>query len=336
MSAPAADPHALPVEPEEERELLRLWGVAGEARWELMRGDGSERRFFRLSAGGRTAVAILAGEGGLAEAASYLYLAGHLRSRGVSVPEVYGALAEGRCILVEDLGDTHLEDVAGRLPEAELAAAYRRLLGLLAHMQAAGAEGLEVSRLYQGPCYERSVMLDKESRYFLERYVNGYLGLPVAWEELEADFCALAEAASRPAAGYFLHRDFQSRNVMVRGGDFFFVDFQAGRFGPRAYDAASLLIDPYVDLPAPLREELLGHFRALAGGEPEEFRRGYCALALQRNLQVLGAFSFLGLVRGKSGFLRHIPAAVRSLRALLADPGAPPLPGLRRLAARFA
>jgi hypothetical protein len=325
---------SLPLEPADEREILRLCGLKGRVRWELLRGDGSERRFFRLHAGDWSAVAIVAPEGGEAEEASYVYLARHLRARGVPVPEILGCLPQGRCIVVEDLGDSHLEDLVPHLSEAELEAVLRRVVELLCHMQVAGAGGLEAERLYQGPRFDQTVMLEKESRYFLERYLNGYLGLGMAWEELEPDFAALAEEASRPESGFFLHRDFQSRNIMVRQGEFFFVDFQAGRFGPRAYDLASLLIDPYTGLPEPLKERLLRHYLALSGEEGPQFRRGYVALALQRNLQVLGAFGFLGL-RGKTSFLGHIPAAARSLQRLLEDADAPPLPRLRRLAATF-
>jgi hypothetical protein len=333
MSALRAE-QTSPLEPAEERELLRLCGLRGPVVWELMKGDGSQRRFFRLRSGGWSVVAIVAPPDGLPEADSYLYLARHLRERGVPVPEVRGSLGEGRCIVVEDLGDTHLEDIAARLSGAEIEAAYRRVLELLAHMQAVGAKGLDPARLYQGAHFDRVVMLERESRYFLERYVNGYLGLGLTWAELEPDFLALAEAASLPPSGFFLHRDCQSRNIMVRGADFYFVDFQSGRFGPRAYDCASLLIDPYTGLAPDLQERLLAHFAALVGQGREELRPGYVALALQRNLQILGAFSFLGLVRGKPAFLRHIPAAVESWRRLLADPAAPPLPALRRLAVR--
>lgn len=325
-----------PLSPEDEQELARLCGLAGPLRWELMKGDGSQRRFYRLHTAGGSVVAIIAPPDGLPEAASYLYLARHLGARGVPVPQVCGALGEGRCICVEDLGDTHLEDVALRASTAETEAAYRRVLELLAHMQLAGAEGLEAGRLYQGAHFDREVMLEKEARYFLERFLNGYLRLGLAWEELAPDFLALAEAACAPRGDLFLHRDFQSRNIMVRSGSFFFVDFQSGRFGPRAYDAASLLIDPYTRLPQGLQERLLEHFASLVGEGLPEFRRGYVALALQRNLQVLGAFGFLGLVRGKTEFLRHIPAATATLGRLLADPCAPPLPRLRRLAARLA
>jgi aminoglycoside/choline kinase family phosphotransferase len=324
-----------PLTPEDEHELLRLSGLRGAAHWELMRGDGSERRFYRLRVGDRSAVAVVATDDGAAEARSYLYLARHLRAQGAPVPEVYGALPEGRCIALEDLGDVHLDDVAEGLLLPELEMAYQRVLELLSRMQAAGAGGLDADRLYQGAKFDRKVMLERESRYFLERYANGYLGLNLAWEALEEEFNALAEAASEPDAGFFLHRDFQSRNVMVRRGEFFFIDFQAGRFGPRAYDVASLLIDPYVGLPGDMQERLLEHYAECAGERPGEFRRGWVALALQRNLQILGAFSFLGLVRGKRAFLGHIPAAASSLRRLLTDRDAPPLPRLTRLSADF-
>ena len=329
-------PWAAPIEPAEERELLSRCGLTGPARWELMKGDGSERRFYRLRCAGRSYVAIVAQEGGRAESESYLYLAAHLLAAGVPVPEVYGALPEGRCVVVEDLGDTHLEDLALRLAPDAREAAYRGVLELLGRMQERAAAGLDPGRLYQGARYDRLVMLERESRYFLERFVGGYLGLTLPWEEAEADFQALADAASRPGSGFFLHRDFQSRNVMVRaGGRFVFIDFQAGRFGPRAYDVASLLIDPYVGLPEGARERLLAHYEACTGQDPADFRPGWVALALQRNLQILGAFSFLGLVRGKRAFLRHIPAAVGSLRLLLADIEAPDLPVVRRLVGYF-
>jgi len=327
-----------PLTAAEERELLEACGLRGPARWELMKGDGSQRRFYRLWAVGRSAVAIMAAAEppGREEAASYLYLAAHLRACGAPVPEVYGSLDAGRCVVVEDLGDTHLEDVAKRASQAEVEATYRRVLERLAHMQAAAAPGLDPARLYQGPRYDRALMVEKESRYFFERYLNGYLALGLAWEDLAADFEALADRATEAPAHFFLHRDFQSRNIMLRGGEVFFVDFQAGRHGPRAYDAASLLIDPYTALPDALQERLLGHFADLAGGEAaNDLRRGYVALALQRNLQILGAFSFLGLVRGKSAFLSHIPGALASLRLLLAHPDAPPLPRLKALAQRF-
>ncbi|MFH0809642.1 MAG: phosphotransferase [Pseudomonadota bacterium] len=323
-----------PLSPDDERDLLALCGFCGPAAWELMRGDGSQRRFFRLRAGGRRAVAILAGEGGRAEAESYLYLAGHLRAAGVPVPEVLGALPGGRCVVVEDLGDTHLQDVAVALPESGLEGLYRQVLDVLSHMQVVAAVGLDEGRLHQGPRYDRTVMLEKEAKYFLDNYLRRYLGLGVEWEDLAADFHSLAERASRADSAFFLHRDFQSRNIMVKEGRCHVIDFQAGRFGPRGYDVASLLIDPYTRLPQALQHRLLDYYQQAAGvGDSDGFRRGYVALALQRNLQILGAFGYLGLVRGKTGFLNSIPAAVFSLRHLLQNDDCPALPRLRALAA---
>jgi len=305
--------------------------------WVALAGDGSERRFYRLRGNRKkTAVAVICAPGGQAEQASHLYLATHLEAKGVPVPRIIEALPELGCLVMEDAGSVHLETLARTLPARELLALYRRVLRGLAHMQRTCAEGLEERLLWQGARFDREVMLERESRYFLEQFIQGHCGIPATWEEFEAEFHLLAGCASGQPSSFFLHRDFQSRNVMVRGGKkLFFLDFQAGRLGPPAYDAASLLIDPYAGLPEELQERLLAYYATLTPEPGKNFRRGYVALALQRNLQTLGAFAFLGGVKGKRGFLRHIPRALATLRRLLADPDAPKnLPKLTGLAER--
>jgi aminoglycoside/choline kinase family phosphotransferase len=134
----------------------------------------------------------------------------------------------------------------------------------------------------------------------------------------------------------FMHRDFQSRNIMVRDGCFYLIDFQGGRLGPPHYDLASLLIDPYVDLPPDLREALLDYFAArlsaLGSIPPAEIRHAYRYCALSRNLQILGAYGFLTRRKGKPFFARYIPAAVRSLQANLSHFSAEEFPNLARIA----
>ena len=120
----------------------------------------------------------------------------------------------------------------------------------------------------------------------------------------------------------FMHRDFQSRNIMVMKDRFYLIDFQGGRIGPPHYDLASLLIDPYVDLPFAMRETLLVYFsEQLAQRSPgipaAEIQNAYRYCALARNLQILGAYGFLTRRKGKPHFSHYIPAAVRSLQQTL-------------------
>jgi aminoglycoside/choline kinase family phosphotransferase len=131
-----------------------------------------------------------------------------------------------------------------------------------------------------------------------------------------------------------MHRDLQSRNIMVKDDRFFFIDFQGGRLGPVQYDLASLLIDPYAGLAAAEQEHLLDYaIRQMARRQtidPQAFRRRFAFCALSRNLQILGAFGFLSTVKGKKQFARYIPAALRSLASRLAEFGADGFPNLRR------
>jgi len=120
-----------------------------------------------------------------------------------------------------------------------------------------------------------------------------------------------------------MHRDMQSQNIMFfshsgNNGEFRLIDFQGGRMGPIQYDLASLLIDPYVDLPLPAQEHLLTYCiekrSSVSYVDPEKFRIGYEYCALSRNLQMLGAFGYLSRVRGKTWFEEYIPAALKTLR----------------------
>jgi hypothetical protein len=154
--------------------------------------------------------------------------------------------------------------------------------------------------------------------------------LKVSLEDLAPDFEPLLTGALPPGPNYFLHRDFQSRNLFITSGRLRVIDFQGGRLGPLGYDVASLLIDPYVNLSPDWQAELLDYYldriTARLGLDPAAFREQYYHLALCRNLQILGAYGYLTKAKGKDQFARYIPTAVGTLhRRLLARPGAFPL-----------
>jgi hypothetical protein len=120
---------------------------------------------------------------------------------------------------------------------------------------------------------------------------------------------------------YFLYRDFQSRNVMLRDGHPFFVDYQGGRKGALQYDIASLLYDAKADLPPDLREQLFDHYLEALGGfvkmEREAFLRHYYAYVYVRIMQALGAYGFRGFYERKVHFLQSVPYALKNVRWLL-------------------
>ncbi|HER63361.1 MAG TPA: hypothetical protein ENO11_05225 [Desulfobacteraceae bacterium] len=188
-------------------------------------------------------------------------------------------------------------------------------------MQVKGGEGFDASWCWQTPVYDRALMLERESGYFLQALCHDFFGLEPDTGTLNREFGLIAEMAGKAPAGFFLHRDFQSRNIMITDGAIRIIDFQGGRLGPLGYDLASLLIDPYVCLSKELQEALLDEYLSellkQVKYDPHALREEYLYLSLQRNLQILGAFAFLGKQRGKSFFLPFIQPALLSIRELL-------------------
>jgi aminoglycoside/choline kinase family phosphotransferase len=290
--------------------------------------DGSLRRFCRIEhQDGRKAVAIAPppdDTNGLREAVAGWHIGRHLFACKAPVPNLYGFEEQSGLLVCEDLGNQRLHDlVEGKGREAEqVMQYYRQAVTELARMQVRASKGFDPAWCWDTTHYDRALMLERESGYFLQALCRDFLELEFDQEKIAQDFQALAEKASQAEASFFLHRDFQSRNIMIQKGQVRFIDYQAGRLGPLAYDLASLLIDPYAALPAAIQEELLKHYldalTSLLPYNREQFHQEYLVLALQRNLQILGAFAFLSQQRNKPFFRQYLLPALHSLHDLLA------------------
>jgi len=316
----------------------QAWHAAN-VRVSVLVPDGSSRRFFQLRGpDGATVIAILPPENderGPAEAVAFARIGHHLHQTGAPVPAIHAFDPATGLALCEDLGDQRLfEQVAEQGPARSLAL-YEETVRQLARMQVRCAEGFDPTWCWDTPRYDRALMIERESGYFLRACCTDLLGLDFDRQAVEAECARLAEAAAQAPAGFFLHRDCQCRNIMLTGNSVRFIDFQGGRLGPLAYDLASLLLDPYAGLPESIQEHLTEvYLRALQEEipyDPEQFRREYMFLALQRNLQILGAFAYLSQVRGKPFFARYLRPALDSLGRLLAKPEAAGYAALGRL-----
>jgi hypothetical protein len=309
---------------------------------QTLAGDGSDRRYYRLL-GSPTVVVLFhpfPPGGEVNENDSFYRLGRHLRGHGAPVPEIYTYCREEFWMLLEDLGDISLEAVIKRQSqESQIRHWYRQALGILVDMQIKGREGFDPSWCFDTPVMDRPFLRERECGYFVKAFLNNYLGLPVRVADLAPDFERLLAGALPPGPNFFLHRDFQSRNLFVTSGRLRVIDFQGGRLGPLGYDVASLLIDPYVNLSPAWQTELLDYYLGLLASRLEvdapAFREQYAHLALCRNLQILGAFGYLTKVKGKDQFARYIPTAVAGLRRQLeARPGG--FPGLEQVAESLA
>ena len=304
-----------------------------------LQSDGSMRRFWRLPLPSGEGVVIIAPATAtvaeLAEARAAWRIGSHLQRQGVAVPELYGWDEESGTLCCEDLGDVRLQEAVVGRGEEELLHWYELVLAGLVDMQLGGALGFDAGWCWDSPRYDRALMLQRESGYFLRAFWQDLLGRePLAG--IDEEFAALADRAGQAPCEAFLHRDFQSRNIMVQGGRVRFIDFQGGRFGPLGYDVASLLLDPYAGLSPGLQEQLLGTYCRLVesrqNGGGALAASSYPWLALQRNLQIVGAFAFLWKVRNKPFFAAYLRPALASLHERLRHDAGADFPLLRSMA----
>lgn len=284
-------------------------------------GDGSARTFFRVRTEEGTFVLCVGPNA--AENAAYVRLATHLTERGVRVPAVHGFDPERGFILLEDLGDRNLfRAVAETSSGDELLSLYAPVLDLLVRMQVEGSRGFHLSLGFAAAPYGPELMVEQEGLYFAEEFAAGLLGLAVPGG-FRSDLERLAAAAGKAPAHHFLHRDFQSRNIHLTPEGPCVIDFQGARPGPLAYDAAALLLDPYVAHAPELRSDLLsGYLRRLREhGLSGEVQGAWMAVGAFRLLQALGAFAKLGGRLRKTGFLEHAGSALATLLAHLGEEG---------------
>jgi len=311
-------------------------GEAGDWQLSTMRGDGSSRAFYRLVlpagwGGGDQSpqglVAVLpAGPGDreMAEARASFRIGTHLYQAGVPVPRPFGFDPESGLVVFEDLGDILLHSLVLQHGVDAAMPFFRQAVQELVNLQVKARFGFDPAWCCDTPSYDRRLMLERESGYFLEQFWLGYLARPTVPQGLTDEFIRLADLAAAVPADYLLHRDFQSRNLMLHQERVRIIDFQGARLGPLGYDLAALLNDPYVQLPTARRRELLEHYLAVAARhislDPIRFVEEYYYMALQRNLQILGAFSYLTRVRNKPFFRDYLTPALNGLGQLLAQP----------------
>ncbi|PLX41886.1 MAG: hypothetical protein C0609_10805, partial [Deltaproteobacteria bacterium] len=230
-----------------ELKIIETLAGGGISEFAPLHGDGSVRRYYRVRANGGTFILLEGPDRD--ENGAWLRVNGHLAEGGVRVPEVQAVDEERGLILMEDLGDVSLFSlVKGTLGLEEVVGSYREVLGVLCRMQVGCAPGFTLKTGFGGAPYNEEVMMAQEALYFLDELVKGYLSLDEP-HGLRGEFEDLAHEALAAPTGYLLHRDFQSRNVMQSRGEWVVIDFQGAIPGPLAYDAAALLLDPYVELP---------------------------------------------------------------------------------------
>jgi aminoglycoside/choline kinase family phosphotransferase len=283
---------------------------------------GSGRKIIRLSAGPRTAIGILYNV--REENAAFLAFSKHFRRHGLPVPEIYAEDLDHGSYLEEDLGDTTLfeflsKNRQGATVAPQVVEAYRKVVAVLPRFQVEAGRDLDYSVCYPIASFDRQ-SISWDLNYF-KYYFLRLAGIPFNEHALEDDFNRLTDFLLSAPRDYFLYRDFQSRNIMLRDGQPYFLDYQGGRKGALQYDIASLLYDAKADLPPELRQQLyFDYLRALEKFIPvdrEAFLHYFYAYVYVRIMQALGAYGFRGFYERKVHFLQSVPYALKNLRWLL-------------------
>ncbi len=295
--------------------------LGGRIRLTEIAGDASTRRFYRISSGKKSAVLMVH-----PDPLSYdsPLFSNHrvLESIGAPVPRILDSEPEQGLVIVEDFGDLTLHryllarDGAARSREA--VSLYGQACDLIVLFHQKGATALTPGDFASTCALDRDRFL-LELVHFHAHYILGHRKLvPGPGEEalLRVFYADLAVECDRLPRVY-CHRDFQSRNLMVRRGDLRLIDFQDGRMGPYTYDAASLLRDSSLDLHERLVGDMIARLCGRLGHEIDEFRRDFDLMALQRNIKDLGTFGFMAAVRGRPEYLEYLPRTLRFIRHTL-------------------
>jgi NDP-sugar pyrophosphorylase family protein len=293
-----------------------------------LKGDGSERKWYRLTVKNRSLVMADHGireNSESSEVDSFVAIGLHLHKAKIPVPKIHIYDTFSGLVFLEDLGDIKLQTLVQKAENQEVIFShYKSVINQFIKMSVSGAADFELSWTYQSETYDKNLIMEKECRYFVEAFLTGYLAIPSNFEDLKNEFSLIADGALLSSFQGFMHRDLQSRNIMVNNEDYYFIDFQGGRMGPIEYDLASLLIDPYVSLPYPVQDQLLEYciekLLCSVDFDPDKFRVCFKYCTLTRNFQILGAFGYLSKVKGKTYFEKYIPTAVETLKKNLFSP----------------
>jgi len=281
-------------------------------------GDASDRKYFRLLVPKSPSRVIAAYPAAFDyDTLTFVNVATLLLRMPVPVPFIHGHADDLGILELEDLGDVTLQAHLGSASQSDHNALYREAVNLIGTLQ---KRGQELAAPAYTP-YKVAFDVDKltwEMDFFVKHFLEAYRGAvldPAHRTALRAELTAIVEElAAEPRV--LCHRDYHSRNLMLKEGRLYIIDFQDARMGPDTYDLASLLRDSYVDLSEQTVDDLIAYFLALKGhaGPQRDFHRRFDVMALQRNLKALGTFGYQTAARANPVYIQYIPRTLRYVR----------------------
>ncbi len=282
--------------------------------------SGGDRMYFRIHTADKNYIATYSDN--LKENQAFLHFTRHLKKINAPLPEIFAVNNDQNIYIQEDFGTESLLDVLEREGYCgQVFQLFQKSLKSLAWLQIKGHKNFDYGKCLTSREFGKKAILT-DLLYF-KYYFLDPLKIAYEKEKLIDDFEALSTYLTHVQHKYFMFRDFQSRNIMVRNDEVHFIDYQGGMRGALQYDVASLLWQAKANLPDEWKQELLEYYIDAAGEilqnpiDRSRFTSQYHGYVLIRLLQVLGAYGFRGLFERKAHFLTSIPLALRNLKWFL-------------------
>lgn len=292
-------------------------------------GDASYRTYFRvvLESGGSLIVMKLP-EGlssaseeitnykGEKEELPYINVSNYLKESGVLVSEIFHYNPKSQILILEDLGNELLFKKVDGASHEEKLNWYKEAIDLLCELKRLN------NKKKSCIAFKRSFdaeLLNWEFDHFLEYGIEARLNLKTE-KEIKDKFIKITRKMTDEIIGMdylFTHRDYQSRNIMIKNNKLYLIDFQDALLGPEAYDLVSLLRDSYVEMPDELLEKLINYYCKKRGLDISGFRRAFDLVTIQRKLKDAGRFVYIDRVKGNPGYLKHIPRSLACVKQAL-------------------
>ena len=304
-----------------EKIFFHQYGVVPD-RIEPLKSNGSDRKIYRLFKDQHTVIGIIGSN--REENEAFLEFSRHFKSFGLRVPEIYIDNLKQQVYLEEDLGDVTLflwmRNVRQKYGfNNEIKKMYRTVVESLPLFQITAGVSIDYSYCYQHIEFGRESM-SWDLHYFKHRFLNYFYKKKIDHSNLERDFNTLIDFLLQEQLSYFLYRDFQSRNIMIKDNLPYFIDYQSGRRGALQYDLASLLYDSKANLPEEFREELIDVYvnkvQQITEFNPQRFKKYFYGFVLIRIMQAFGAYGYLTVVMDKKHFFKSVPYAINNLEIL--------------------
>jgi aminoglycoside/choline kinase family phosphotransferase len=308
---------------------------------ELLPQSGSNRKYYRISWDDNSVIAVY--NSNIAENRTYLNYSKQLLSKNIQIPEIlYTSVLQQEIYFVEDLGDTTFfsiieEDKAATntyaatntkattsyTPTEKIRTLYKKAIIDLQKIQIEGGKNFDYTHAFPTPKFDKQSML-WDLNYFKYMFLR-LTNTPFSETALENDFNTLIKLLTdNIPSEYFLYRDFQTRNIMIKDDTLYYIDFQGGRQGALQYDLASLLYNAQANLSNKFRTEMLDYYcEKLQQNYPDEaakqsnFKKTFYCFAILRILQATGGYGYRGFYEHKQLFINSIPYAMRNLAGIL-------------------